>query len=265
MDIDSQRTTNYTMLMPPPPTAGPSPSSRAAAFDPALTLDFKSKHFDPLAALYTSGLQPPRPKVRPLDNVGNFRVLLPHDDPHWIDPDRTLHRRSEASYLAAALAKDRAAKFTKQAEDFTKRDPQLGKIVDVSRNRGGPLDILVRNCLVFLCLLDCIANPYFLFPTRSSWYFSITPVTCQTQARPPSVCLSAPLRVGQGVRRQVAGARGDQTRHGGAGRRLRVREGVRPLRQPHPPGRDGVLHGRVLSVGGGGVVAAADSDSWVLF
>ena len=39
-----------------------------------------------LVALYEAGFQPPRPKVRPLDNVGAFRVLLPKWDESWIDP-----------------------------------------------------------------------------------------------------------------------------------------------------------------------------------
>lgn len=158
-DGTTTRELGSTMTMPPPPpssssasqhSAGPGPSSSAAAaaaaaavVDPAFKLDFKSVHFDPLLALYSPGLQPPRPKVRPLDNVGNFRVLLPKDDPYWIDPDRKLHRRNEASYLAAAHAKDRAMKFKKQAEEFTKREPILGKIADFSRQRGGPLDVLV--------------------------------------------------------------------------------------------------------------------------
>ena len=40
-------------------------------------LDFFSEEFDPLLALQTPGLLPPRPQIRPLNNVGECKKLLP--------------------------------------------------------------------------------------------------------------------------------------------------------------------------------------------
>ena len=53
-----------------------------ADVDPALKLDFRSPHFDPLLALrQRPPLTTPR-DVRPLDNVRKFRPFLPEGDPH---------------------------------------------------------------------------------------------------------------------------------------------------------------------------------------
>jgi hypothetical protein len=50
------------------------------------TSNFLSPNFDALFALITSGVQPPIPNARPLDNLHNFRRLLPRDHPQYLGP-----------------------------------------------------------------------------------------------------------------------------------------------------------------------------------
>lgn len=42
--------------------------------------------FDPLRALYTVGLQPPNPRVRPLDNLNKCRRIIPEVKPPALKP-----------------------------------------------------------------------------------------------------------------------------------------------------------------------------------
>ena len=64
-----------------------------ADVDPALKLDFRSPHFDPLLALrQRPPLTTPR-DVRPLDNVRKFRPFLPEGDPHRINRESSTRRR----------------------------------------------------------------------------------------------------------------------------------------------------------------------------
>jgi len=63
-----------TATMTEPDRARPPGPTPAAAADPAL--DFFSPLFDPERALATPGLQPPRPNVRPLNNLNECRRFL---------------------------------------------------------------------------------------------------------------------------------------------------------------------------------------------
>ena len=109
-------------------------------------LDFHSKHFDPLLALRAGlrgELKPPR-NVRPLDFVGKFRQLLPKRHPAWVDPNRQRKTRTAESIAAQEAAKARAERFRQKAAEFARRDPVVGILADESRERGGPLSVLVR-------------------------------------------------------------------------------------------------------------------------
>ena len=124
--------------------SNPSSAPADADVDPALKLDFRSAHFDPLLALrQRPPLTTPR-DVRPLDNVRKFRPLLPEGDPHRPDPTAARRRRDEASFAAQALAKDRAAKFREASERAKTREPALARILADAKARGGPLSLLVR-------------------------------------------------------------------------------------------------------------------------
>ena len=115
-----------------------------ADVDPALKLDFRSPHFDPLLALrQRPPLTTPR-DVRPLDNVRKFRPFLPEGDPHRADPNASRRRRDDASVAAQALAKERAAKFREASERAKTRQPTLARILEDAKARGGPLSLLVR-------------------------------------------------------------------------------------------------------------------------
>jgi small nuclear ribonucleoprotein (snRNP)-like protein len=122
----------------------PADAPADADVDPALKLDFRSVHFDPLLALrQRPPLTTPR-DVRPLDNVRKFRPLLPEGDPQRPDPTAARRRRDEASFAAQALAKDRAATFREASERAKTREPALARILADAKARGGPLSLLVR-------------------------------------------------------------------------------------------------------------------------
>jgi hypothetical protein len=53
----------------------------APDFFSSTAFNFRSRFFDPLAALYEPGVLPPVPAVRPLDNLTKAAVLLPASDP----------------------------------------------------------------------------------------------------------------------------------------------------------------------------------------
>ena len=78
-------------------TEQPPANTNRAAFDPCL--DFLSPAFDPAKALRTPGLQPPNPRVMPLDNVVKCRAILPEELPEsraaWLKT-HPLRVRSEA-------------------------------------------------------------------------------------------------------------------------------------------------------------------------
>ncbi len=122
------------------------PSQEEADIPMSARLDFHSKHFDPLSALRagTRGeLKPPR-NVRPLDFVGKFRRLLPKRHPAWVAPDRQRKTRTAESIAAQEAAKARAERFRRTAAEFARRDPVVGILADESRERGGPLSVLVK-------------------------------------------------------------------------------------------------------------------------
>ena len=128
--------------------------------DASLRVDFKSKYFDPTAALAVRDppLETPR-KVRPLENVRRFRRLLPTNDPLFLDPaampargrggrldadSRIAREKAKDAAFAVANAKARAEKFRKQSEAARARAPILETLADENKKNGGPLSVLVR-------------------------------------------------------------------------------------------------------------------------
>ena len=60
-------------------------------------LDFFSEHFDAVRALHTKGLQPPVPRVKPLDNVVKCRLILPPELPDSWSAWNAAHPKTEPS------------------------------------------------------------------------------------------------------------------------------------------------------------------------
>lgn len=73
-------------------------------------LDFLSRDFDPLLALYTPRLQPPNPRALPLDNVHKCRGILPLGDPNY----RVIHSNTTNAVLQTA-AQPAAAPHVRRA------------------------------------------------------------------------------------------------------------------------------------------------------
>ena len=90
-----------------PPTSvqgRPSSSLRSPAQPPTdpkdPALDFFSESFDALRALYTRGLLPPVPRVKPLDNVVKCRLILPPELPESWSAWNAAHPKAEASEVS---------------------------------------------------------------------------------------------------------------------------------------------------------------------
>lgn len=86
-------------LLPPPPARRPAAAvqQQQAHNDPAL--DFFSEHFDALKALQTRGLQPPVPRVKPLDNITRCRMILPPELPDSSSAWAASHPKAEPTQV----------------------------------------------------------------------------------------------------------------------------------------------------------------------
>ncbi|KAG0504133.1 hypothetical protein KC19_8G075200 [Ceratodon purpureus] len=115
--------------------ADPAPS-------PSPCLDFFSLDFDALAALRTEGLQPPNPRVRPLDNLNKCRRILPSDVPESLINAPVREPRSQESIAAQQRAKARTSLILEKAAERARQARVLDTIVD--KLRQGPLGLLVR-------------------------------------------------------------------------------------------------------------------------
>ncbi|CAL8470332.1 g9874 [Coccomyxa elongata] len=119
----------------------------APAYDSSL--DFFSPKFDALKALYNFDLQPPNPKVLPLDNISKCRAILPAELPESraarmaINPKR---RRSQAALEALARARARTAtvRSRQEAAAAAARPPALQRVAAAVPE--GPLSMLRRAC-----------------------------------------------------------------------------------------------------------------------
>lgn len=111
--------------------------------DPAL--DFFSESFDALRALYTRGLLPPVPRVKPLDNVVKCRLILPPELPESWSAWNAAHPKAEASEESIKqkeLAKHRTAAVVKREQDRAAKGNTLDKITE--KFKEGPLLLLRR-------------------------------------------------------------------------------------------------------------------------
>lgn len=112
--------------------------------NPTPCLDFFSADFDALAALRTEGLQPPNPRVRPLDNLNKCRRILPADVPESLANAPIREPRSQESIAAQQRAKARTTLVLEKAAERARQAKILDTIAD--KLREGPLGLLVRCC-----------------------------------------------------------------------------------------------------------------------
>eukprot|EP00898_Chlorokybus_atmophyticus_P002049 jgi/Chlat1/2845/Chrsp194S03009 len=118
------------------------PSTSASQIDP--TLDFFSAAFDALKALHTPGLQPPNPRVRPLDTLRLCRVLIPDDAPDIEKYDADMRepvkktRESQRAKLHVAVVRAKAAQEARKAP----RKHIFDEIAE--KFEEGPLSLIYR-------------------------------------------------------------------------------------------------------------------------
>ncbi|KAK9808638.1 hypothetical protein WJX72_000999 [[Myrmecia] bisecta] len=110
-------------------------------------LDFFSPHFNAQKALATIGLQPPMPRVRPLDNVVKCRAILPADIPQ----SRAAYlarnprpQRSEAAIQNEATSRHRKIAVQSRQEQTALRGPSMLDRI-AQRIKDGPL-LLLKAC-----------------------------------------------------------------------------------------------------------------------
>lgn len=101
-------------------------------------LNFLSRDFDPLEALHTEGLEPPNPRVRPLDNLNKCRYILPKEVSESIL--NVSHKsRSAESIEAQERAKARTSLLLEKAAEKARQV----KIFDMLAEKAkGPLCFL---------------------------------------------------------------------------------------------------------------------------
>lgn len=95
-----------------------------------------------MAALRTEGLQPPNPRVRPLDNLNKCRRILPSDVPESLANAPVRGPRSQESIAAQQRAKARTSLLLEKAAERARQAKVLDTIAD--KIRQGPLGLLVR-------------------------------------------------------------------------------------------------------------------------
>jgi small nuclear ribonucleoprotein (snRNP)-like protein len=109
-------------------------------YDPAL--DFFSREFSAEKALKTLWLEPPNPKVLPLDNLNKCRYILPAACEESMQNFTPRPERSEASKIAQERAIQRSEHMKAQANALT---PQSEAIHDLtSKFKEGPLSLLLK-------------------------------------------------------------------------------------------------------------------------
>ncbi|KAK3255677.1 hypothetical protein CYMTET_35152 [Cymbomonas tetramitiformis] len=105
---------NEVTPTPPKPEVPPPP------YHPSL--DFFSKDFDATKALRTPGVEPPNPRVRPLDNLNKIRRILPAECEESLQNVAPRRPRPLESYLAAERAKSRLAVKMEAAAAKARKD-----------------------------------------------------------------------------------------------------------------------------------------------
>ncbi|KAJ7524771.1 hypothetical protein O6H91_17G020500 [Diphasiastrum complanatum] len=104
------------------------------------SLDFLSPDFDALEALHTKGLQPPNPRVRPLDNLASCRRLLPQELPESLANVAVKAPRSAESIAAQARAEARTSLLQEKAAAKARQIKILDAIAE--KLDKGPLALL---------------------------------------------------------------------------------------------------------------------------
>lgn len=101
-------------------------------------LNFLSRDFDPLEALQTEGLEPPNPRVRPLDNLNKCRQLLPKEVPESI-----LNVSHKSRTAESIEAQERAKARTSLLHEKAAEKARQVKIFDMLADKAkGPLGFL---------------------------------------------------------------------------------------------------------------------------
>lgn len=107
-------------------------------------LDFFSREFDALLALYTPGLEPPNPRARPLDFLGKCRSLLPPECEEYVAPSGPRVKQAPRPEAVAAKqrALDRQEKVKEKEQQLLAQPPILHKLAEMVKD--GPLSLLRR-------------------------------------------------------------------------------------------------------------------------
>ncbi|CAG9463561.1 unnamed protein product [Pedinophyceae sp. YPF-701] len=116
---------------------------RRGAGSPGHSLDFLSREFDALRALYEPNLQPPDPSAPLLDNLHKCRSLLPEDHPESI-PHRSAtgdeaRKAAREQHKRQQLARTGVRQQREAREAL--RAPLLQRVMDVCAHPG-PFDVL---------------------------------------------------------------------------------------------------------------------------
>lgn len=106
--------------------------------------NFLSPKFDALLALTTSGVQPPIPNARPLDNLHNFRRFLPPDHPQYLAPKTDIGVSQAGTTADKERGKQRVT-YLQQERERQKGRARINPIDEIAaRFSEGPLGLLSR-------------------------------------------------------------------------------------------------------------------------
>lgn len=123
----------------------------------AAGLDFFSRSFNPHLALYTLGLQPPKPRVLPLDNLHKCRAILPAGDPNArvvLANRSNMVRRDGSEPVVAQQVRWGILACRVWGIGF-KAPPHSSSGAPSRECAGGRLTVLAACCPICLQLLAC--------------------------------------------------------------------------------------------------------------
>ncbi|CAK9202709.1 unnamed protein product [Sphagnum troendelagicum] len=117
-------------------------AAAAAASSSSPSLDFLSPEFDALEALRCEGLQPPNPRVRPLDNLNKCLSILPQELSESFVSVPVREPRSQESIAAQQRAKARTSLQMEKAAERARQTKVLDAMAE--KLKDGPLGLLVE-------------------------------------------------------------------------------------------------------------------------
>ncbi|KAH8944479.1 hypothetical protein BDL97_13G112800 [Sphagnum fallax] len=117
-------------------------AAAAAAASSSPSLDFLSPEFDALEALRCEGLQPPNPRVRPLDNLNKCLSILPQELSESFVSVPVREPRSQESIAAQQRAKARTSLQMEKAAERARQTKVLDAMAE--KLKDGPLGLLVE-------------------------------------------------------------------------------------------------------------------------